>query len=63
MALIEFEDLPSTNTPINANNLNNNFGLLSSYIKVTATSNQEITTAGNLSVEFDYVGKNSDGNR
>ena len=25
MALIQFEDLPSTNTPINANNLNNNF--------------------------------------
>lgn len=25
MALIEFEDLPSTDTPINATNLNNNF--------------------------------------
>lgn len=28
MALIEFEDLPSTNTPINSNGLNNNFSEL-----------------------------------
>lgn len=28
MALVTFEDLPSTNTPINANNLNNNFNEL-----------------------------------
>lgn len=28
MAKVTFEDLPSTNTPINANNLNNNFNYL-----------------------------------
>lgn len=28
MALVTFEDLPSTNTPINASNLNNNFNEL-----------------------------------
>ena len=32
MALIEFENKPSTDTPINANNLNNNFNELKNLI-------------------------------
>lgn len=36
MALVEFEDLPSTDTPINASNLNNNFDYLSRNV-LTAT--------------------------
>lgn len=38
MALIQFEDLPSTNTPINADNLNNNFN---ECIKNRAYSTEE----------------------
>ena len=37
MALITFENLPSTNTPINAENLNNNFNELDSGISALDT--------------------------
>lgn len=54
MALIQFEDLPSTNTPLNASNLNNNFSELNGNINdlsalvtdntPTAIANSSITT-------------------
>ena len=42
MALIKFNDLPNTNTPINANNLNNNFNEVLG--KLEQLNNSEITT-------------------
>ena len=39
MALIEFENSPSTNTPINADNLNNNFGECYNIIESGSNSN------------------------
>lgn len=41
MALITFEDLPSTNTPLNAANLNNNFSELNSAIPSIETGSGE----------------------
>lgn len=43
MALVVFEDLPSTNTPLNAQNLNNNFNELASGITETQTTSETIT--------------------
>lgn len=43
MALVVFEDLPSTNTPLNAQNLNNNFNELASGITGTQTTSETIT--------------------
>lgn len=43
MALVVFEDLPSTNTPLNAQNLNNNFNELASGITETKTTSETIT--------------------
>jgi hypothetical protein len=52
MALIEFKDYPNTETPINANNINNNFNELNekNYIttRYTATSNFVLTKAATL---------------
>lgn len=40
MSLVTFEDLPSTNTPINSNNLNNNFDELNNkHIRYTEIRN------------------------
>lgn len=44
MALVEFKNLPDTSTPLNAENLNNNFK--KDYILLKLTSNQTITTDG-----------------
>lgn len=41
MALITFEDLPSTNTPLNADNLNNNFEELNNKIKTEHIAQQD----------------------
>lgn len=43
MALVVFEDLPSTNTPLNAQNLNNNFNELAGGITETQTTSETIT--------------------
>ena len=47
MALITFEDLPSTNTPLNAANLNNNFNELNNKLAATIalTSNTTVTVS------------------
>ena len=67
MALIEFEDLPDTSTPVNANNLNNNFDELSDNINdlsenVKGTvlynnssgSNGQITLSDSVA-NYDYI--------
>lgn len=45
MALIEFQDLPNTTTPINAANLNNNFSELDG--KIDSNTNEDFLTDGN----------------
>lgn len=54
MALIEFKDLPNTTTPINAQNLNNNFNEVSSGIdsKISEILNQ-VCPIGKIEVFFD----------
>ena len=46
MALIEFENKPSTDTPINANNLNHNFEEVNEkdYILTTIDNNMQVAT-------------------
>ena len=49
MSLIQFQDLPSTSTPINAANLNNNFnelnGKLAATIALTSSATITVSTA------------------
>ena len=47
MALIEFENKPSTNTPINATNLNNNFNELNNKIITRTFSKTNIVVSAN----------------
>lgn len=63
MALVTFEDLPSTNTPINSANLNNNFNECIGTIVWTNTASslsaqtiQNIDTTGYNYYEVLYVG-------
>lgn len=60
MSLIEFEDFPSTNTPINAENLNNNFNELNDYnsikIRFSTSGNYSIpTTDANTKLPFGTI--------
>jgi len=48
MALVEFKNLPDTSTPLNAQNLNNNFELLSNQIALL--SNQMTITCSDTSI-------------
>lgn len=45
MALIEFKNLPDTSTPLTAENLNNNFNLLSNMMTVKGADENITTTA------------------
>jgi len=53
MALITFEDLPSTNTPINASNLNNNFSELTPVLLHSGAS-QNVTLSDDIS-NYKYI--------
>lgn len=57
MSLIQFEDLPSTNTPLNANNLNNNFGELDIRTKVNSTTELDLNNITDTGTY--YLGGNS----
>ena len=45
MALVTFEDYPSTNTPLNSTNLNNNFSELSNIITTDIFTSSETSVA------------------
>lgn len=53
MALLEFKNLPDTSTPLNAENLNYNFDLMSNMITIKG-SNTSITTGDSEYVEIPY---------
>lgn len=58
MALVVFEDAPSTNTPLSSNNLNNNFNELK-----TTTQTQTLLTSGwqlnSTTNKYEYTIQNS----
>lgn len=53
MAMITFEDLPSTNTPLNAANLNNNFNELNNILSSGSESGR--VKIGNIGIEWGQV--------
>ena len=55
MALIQFEDLPSTNTPINANNLNNNFNELKAYTLYDNLTGEESVTLSDSLANYNKI--------
>lgn len=60
MALIPFEDLPNTSTPINASNLNNNFDYLKDKSVGTVLYNNtsgtnESVTLSDSAANYDYI--------
>lgn len=63
MALIEFKDLPDTSTPLNAENLNNNFNALKGEVLFEGSTTGNITLNDSVSnydiLEIFY--KNQDG--
>lgn len=63
MALITFQDLPSTQTPINSTNLNNNFNAVSKVIGVKLNSDFTVTnTNGESLIPFTSIVLNNDTN-
>lgn len=62
MALVTFQDLPSTSTPLNAANLNNNFnevkGCATAYINESTTSSSTAST--NQKVTLTQINSNTD---
>lgn len=52
MALKEFKNLPNTDTPINAENLNSNFNEL--YDNIVTLYEGDITETGNYEISEDY---------
>jgi hypothetical protein len=59
MALIEFKDYPNTSTPLNAENLNNNFNELKEKIEklnyIVATISNKVTATGMGVITLDKV--------
>ena len=50
MSLIKFQDYPSTETPLNAENLNHNFNCLAEKNYIVATANGAINLSGNTNI-------------
>ena len=50
MNLIEFQDYPSTETPLNAENLNHNFNYLAERNYIVATANETTNLSGNTNI-------------
>lgn len=55
MALIEFKDYPNTSTPLNAENLNNNFNELAEKNYLVATSTGSITLTNEVDIPLTKV--------
>lgn len=56
MALIEFKDYPNTSTPLNAENLNNNFNCLNGTLLYdNADGTQETVTINESANNFKYI--------
>lgn len=54
--MLTFQDLPSTSTPINANNLNNNFSELKEYeLYQDSTGNANEITLSDSSANYKYL--------
>ena len=55
MELIEFKDLPNTDTPINAENLNHNFNYLAEKNYIVATITNEQALSSNYVLTLDEI--------
>lgn len=65
MALIEFEDYPNTDTPLNAENLNNNFNDIIDRIKNSdSDSDEEVFSCNMMNIKLNQIiesGSNQNG--